>query len=109
MPSKLVFCPPPPACLSLIIAVKYRMFLLKRFLHVHSVFTWVLRRFDFKTMIVALMMEVVGTSETPVYIYETTRHHIPEGCYLHTRRDNLRSHILYVLGIHVEEYTAARS
>jgi hypothetical protein len=68
-----------------------------------------LKRFDFKTMIVALMMEVVGTSETPVYIYETTRHHIPEGCYFHTRRDNLRSHIFHVLGIHVEEYTAARS
>jgi hypothetical protein len=32
---------------------------------------------------IALMMEVVHTSETPVNFYNTTRRNIPEGCHLH--------------------------
>jgi hypothetical protein len=37
-------------------------------------------------------MEAVSTSETSVYIYETTRRSILEDCHLHTRRDeNLKS------------------
>jgi hypothetical protein len=30
-------------------------------------------------------MQAVRTSETSVYVYETTLLHIPEGCYIHTR------------------------
>jgi hypothetical protein len=29
-----------------------------------------------------LMMEVVHTSEMPIYFYEATRSHIPENCHL---------------------------
>jgi hypothetical protein len=44
-------------------------------------------------MLIALTMEAVRTSETPVYFSETTRRYIPEGCHLHTRgRQNLISH-----------------
>jgi hypothetical protein len=39
------------------------------------------------------MMEAVSTSETSVCFHQTTRHYIPEGCHIHTRRyDNLKSH-----------------
>jgi hypothetical protein len=42
--------------------------------------------------IIALMMEAVSTSETPVYFHETTRRYLPESCHLHTRRhENLKS------------------
>jgi hypothetical protein len=44
-------------------------------------------------MLIALMMEAVSTSETPVNFYETTRRNIPEDNHLHTRhRENLKSH-----------------
>jgi hypothetical protein len=40
------------------------------------------------------MMESVRTSETAVYFNETTRHYVPEGCHLRTRRrENLQSRI----------------
>jgi hypothetical protein len=39
------------------------------------------------------MMEAVRTSETSVYLNETTRRYIPEDSKLHTRRrENLKSH-----------------
>jgi hypothetical protein len=39
------------------------------------------------------MMKAVSTSETSVYIYETTRLIILQVCRLHTRcRENLKSH-----------------
>jgi hypothetical protein len=37
-------------------------------------------------MIVALMMETVSTSETSVYIYQTTERNIPEDSHLHIYR-----------------------
>jgi hypothetical protein len=43
--------------------------------------------------IITLTMEAVRTYETLVYVYETTRRHIPEGC-LHTRcRETLKPHL----------------
>jgi hypothetical protein len=45
-------------------------------------------------ILIALMMEAVRTSETPVYFKETTRRCISEGCHLHTsRRENLKSYL----------------
>jgi hypothetical protein len=42
-------------------------------------------------------MEAVRTSETLVYLKETTRRYIPEGSNLHTRpRENLKSHMFVV-------------
>jgi hypothetical protein len=41
------------------------------------------------------MMDSVRTSETPVYIYETTRCCIPEGCHLHSGCENLSSYVVY--------------
>jgi hypothetical protein len=38
------------------------------------------------SLVEGLMIEVVSTSETSIYFYETTRRNIPEGCHLHTRR-----------------------
>jgi hypothetical protein len=32
-------------------------------------------------------MEAVGTPETSVHFYESTRSHIPEGCHLHPKDD----------------------
>jgi hypothetical protein len=44
--------------------------------------------------LIALMMEAVRTSETPVDIQLRTRKYIPEDAELHTRRrENLKSHI----------------
>jgi hypothetical protein len=41
---------------------------------------------------IALMMDAVSTSETPVNICEAARRNIPEGSHLHTRRkENLKS------------------
>jgi hypothetical protein len=37
-------------------------------------------------MKIALMRQVVRTSETLVYSYETTRSYIPESCHLHGLR-----------------------
>jgi hypothetical protein len=34
---------------------------------------------------IALIMEIVHISETSVYLYETTRRNIPEGCHLFMR------------------------
>jgi hypothetical protein len=46
------------------------------------------------------MMEVVRTSETSVYFNETTRHSIPQGSHLQTRRrENHKSHVAYELMI----------
>jgi hypothetical protein len=43
----------------------------------------------------AMMMEAVGTSETSVNFYQTTRRNIPEDSHLHTRRrENLKSHLV---------------
>jgi hypothetical protein len=43
-------------------------------------------------MIIALMMEVVRTSETSVCFHEITGHFIPESCYIHIHlRENLKS------------------
>jgi hypothetical protein len=43
--------------------------------------------------IIAVMRKSVHTAEKPIYVYETTRHHFPEGCPFHTpRRKNLKSH-----------------
>jgi hypothetical protein len=39
---------------------------------------------------VTLMIETVSTSETSVYVNETTRIYVPERCHLH---ENLRSHL----------------
>jgi hypothetical protein len=48
-------------------------------------------------MIIALMMEVVSTSERSVNMYQTTRRNIPEGSHLHTRRrESLKSHITHL-------------
>jgi hypothetical protein len=42
---------------------------------------------------IALMMEIVLTSETSLYYNDTTRRNISEGFHLHTRRrENLKSH-----------------
>jgi hypothetical protein len=39
------------------------------------------------------MMEAVYLSETSVYLKDTTRRYIPEGCDIHTRHcENLNSH-----------------
>jgi hypothetical protein len=35
---------------------------------------------EYALMLIALTMEAVRTSETPVYFSETTRRYIPEGC-----------------------------
>jgi hypothetical protein len=43
---------------------------------------------------IALMMEAVRTSETSVYFYETTLHHIPAGCHLLNVTDRLRSLVM---------------
>jgi hypothetical protein len=50
-------------------------------------------------LIIALMMEAVSTSETPVSFYETTRRNIPQDIHLHTRRrENLKSPtVVYLL------------
>jgi hypothetical protein len=38
------------------------------------------------------MTQTVRTSETSAYFYETTRYHVPEGCYVHTfHRENIKS------------------
>jgi hypothetical protein len=51
--------------------------------HIHSSF-------------IALMMEAVRTSETPVNFNVTTRRYIPEDSKLQTRRrENLKSHTKY--------------
>jgi hypothetical protein len=44
-------------------------------------------------------MEVLRTSETSVYVYETKRRYIPDGCHLHSCRcENLNSHnMIYCL------------
>jgi hypothetical protein len=34
-------------------------------------------------LLTTLVMEAVNTSETLIYLYETTQYHIPEGCYIH--------------------------
>jgi hypothetical protein len=36
-----------------------------------------------------IIVEAVGTFETSVYLFETTRRNIPEGCHLHNRRQEL--------------------
>jgi hypothetical protein len=38
------------------------------------------------SIIIALMMEAVSTSETSVNFYQTTRRNIPEDSHLHTHR-----------------------
>jgi hypothetical protein len=44
--------------------------------------------------IMALIMKAVHTSETSVYSNQTTRHYIPEGSTLNTRRrENQKSHM----------------
>jgi hypothetical protein len=52
-----------------------------------------LRLTDFSDMCVASVIKAISlilkaerTSETSVYFYETTRHHITEGCHYHTHR-----------------------
>jgi hypothetical protein len=49
---------------------------------------------------IALMMEAVRTSETSVYLYETTQVNIPGGCHLHTRRcsKDLKFHLVKLSG-----------
>jgi hypothetical protein len=48
--------------------------------------------------IIALMMETVRTSETPVHFNMTTRRYIPEVSEFHTgRRENLKYHNVLVL------------
>jgi hypothetical protein len=50
--------------------------------------------------IIALMMEVASTSETPAKFYQTTRRNNPEESHLHTRdSENLKSHIIIQIGI----------
>jgi hypothetical protein len=45
------------------------------------------------SIIIALMMKAVSTSETFFNIYQTTRRNIPEDNHLHARRsENLKSH-----------------
>jgi hypothetical protein len=45
------------------------------------------------SIIIAMMMKAVSTSEMLVNFYETTRHNIPEGCHLLVRRhENLKSY-----------------
>jgi hypothetical protein len=47
------------------------------------------------SIIIALMMEKEGTSETSVNFYQTARRKNPEDSHVHTRsRENLKSHIL---------------
>jgi hypothetical protein len=48
------------------------------------------------SIIIALMMETVSTSETSVNFYETIRRNIPEDSHLHTRRrENLKSYNVF--------------
>jgi cell division protein FtsL len=45
-------------------------------------------------LLIALMMEVVSTSETSVNFYHTARRNIPEDSHLHTgRREDLKSQL----------------
>jgi hypothetical protein len=54
----------------------------------------VLAAYIIVVVMVALMMEAVGTSETSVNFYETTWSNISQGSQLHTRRrENLKSHL----------------
>jgi hypothetical protein len=55
------------------------------------------------SIIIALMMEVVRTSETSVHFNETTRRYIPESTKLHTRRhENLKSHMVHIGLVKIE-------
>lgn len=46
------------------------------------------------TVIIALMMQAVGTPETSVNIYQITRCNMPEDSHLHNlRREILKSHV----------------
>jgi hypothetical protein len=52
------------------------------------------------SIITALMMEEISTSETSVNFYETAGRNIPTGCHLHAcRRENLKSQIEILLKI----------
>jgi hypothetical protein len=42
-----------------------------------------------------LMIEAVRSSQKSVSIYQITLRNIPEDNHLHTRRENLKSHILF--------------
>jgi hypothetical protein len=49
-------------------------------------------------LLIALMMEAAGTSETSVNFYQTKQRNIPEDSYLHTRRrENLKSPQVYAI------------
>jgi hypothetical protein len=55
-----------------------------KFLKMFSDYTRVLMRLKYVvTIFIALMMEAVHTSETSVYLSETTWRYIPEDCHLH--------------------------
>jgi hypothetical protein len=56
-------------------------------------------------------MEAVYTSETSVYVNETTRRYIPQSCHLHTRgSENLKSHrVLLLLALVIHSFTGAYS
>jgi hypothetical protein len=48
----------------------------------------------------SVMAEAASTSETSVNLYQTTRRNNPEESYLHTRRrDNLKSHYVFMLNM----------
>jgi hypothetical protein len=40
-------------------------------------------------------MEAITSSETSINIYQTACRNIPEGSRLHTRRENVKSHIFF--------------
>jgi hypothetical protein len=49
-------------------------------------------RFHVRGLLIALMMEAAGSSETSVNFYQTTRRYNPEDSHLRTnRRENLKS------------------
>jgi hypothetical protein len=52
---------------------------------------------------VALMMEAVFTSETPVYFNETTRRYISDGYHLRTRRRQKLNSQLVIVFLNIPE------
>jgi hypothetical protein len=57
-------------------------------------------------LLIALKMESGSTSETSVNFYQTTRRINPEDSRLHTRRENLKSHLFNFVHFRLEDIGA---
>jgi hypothetical protein len=62
-----------------------------------------------KSSMIALMMEAVRTSWTSVCFNETTRRCMLQGCHLHTRRENLKSHISGIMFVSDKQHVTSHS